>query len=59
MVVDKLRKHNVGILKTGVQELNTMAIPTRQVAFPILGYCHPECTRGVKDQRAVIIQILT
>uniref|UniRef100_A0A915KXG4 Tyramine beta-hydroxylase n=1 Tax=Romanomermis culicivorax TaxID=13658 RepID=A0A915KXG4_ROMCU len=41
---DKLRKYDAGILETGLEYTNRMAIPPGQTMFPLSGYCMSECT---------------
>lgn len=41
----ELRRFDVGILEIGLEYTDKMAIPPRQPAFELTGYCISECTR--------------
>lgn len=43
----ELRPYDVGILEIGLEYTDKMAIPPRQPAFDLTGYCISECTRVV------------
>lgn len=42
--VRQLRKSDVGIMELGLEYTDKMAIPPGLVAFPLTGFCTPQCT---------------
>lgn len=43
--IDGVREHDAAIMELGVEYTDKMALPPKQLAFPISGYCISECTK--------------
>ncbi|XP_039288853.1 dopamine beta-hydroxylase [Nilaparvata lugens] len=43
-VTDELRDHDAAVIELGLEYIDKMAIPPRQQAFTLSGYCITECT---------------
>lgn len=46
-MVSKLRQYDAAIMELGLEYTDKMAIPPGVLAFPLSGYCIPECTKIV------------
>jgi len=46
-----LRSHDAGIMELGLEYTDKMALPPGLPLWKLVGYCIPECTRVVSDQR--------
>jgi len=50
-----LRPYDAGILEVGLQYTDKMAIPPGQVAFPLSGICHSECTDKALPPQGIVL----
>lgn len=53
--VKHLRKFDVGIMELGLEYTDKMAIPPGLVAFPLTGFCTPECTDIVGTRKCYVV----
>ncbi|KAG0423362.1 hypothetical protein HPB47_000878 [Ixodes persulcatus] len=51
----ELRPYDVGILEIGLEYTDKMAIPPRQPAFDLTGYCISECTRVALPESGITL----
>lgn len=52
---DELRENEAAITELGVQETDKMVIPPMQTAWPVSGYCTPDCTSVALPEKGITV----